>query len=160
MKPITAQRVRDQFVAAFTGGSNCWLFTAKLVRYDNKPTVTPWFSDAKVFERAFAIELGYDDPSGWEGQGAGRKVITDADVRRAVTIMRREFPKRFADIMADRGNADTADLFVQLALFGKAVYGEEAPRRSITLSPAMCEWMDKVIAEIEEDRRRTSETRV
>jgi hypothetical protein len=149
MKPITAQRVRDQIVAAFTGGSNCWLFTAKLLRADNKPTVTPWFSDAKVFERRFAIELGYDDPAGWEGQGQGRARITHVDVRRALRIMRREYPKRFANVMNGTGDGDTADLFIQLALFGKAVYGAEAP--DVFVKPA---WYDALVAKVLEERAR------
>ena len=94
-----------------------------LKRSDNIPTVTPWYADAKVFEGSFEIALGYDAPDGFEGEGKGRAVITDVDVRRGLEAMARDHPDRFADIMADRGDAITADKFVQCALFGKAIYG-------------------------------------
>jgi hypothetical protein len=120
---VTPQKVSDQFVTAFEGGSNYWLQTAKLWKADNKPTDTPWYACPAVFEKSFEIELGYDDPDGYEGEGKGRKRITDVDVRRGLEVMARTCPKLFAELMADEGDADTADVFVQCALFGEVVYG-------------------------------------
>jgi hypothetical protein len=120
---ISPQKVADQLTAAFSGGSNYWLHTAKLFRSDNKPTVSPWYACPAVFERSFEIELGYDDPNGYEGEGKGRKRITQDEVRRAVDLMARDYPKRFAAMMGNSGDADMADAFVQCVMFGKVIYG-------------------------------------
>jgi hypothetical protein len=120
---VPAQKIRDQLVASFEGGSNYWLQSAALMKADVHPTERPWYGCPAVFEKTYEIELGYDDPSGYEGNGRGRKVITDADVRHGLEIMSRDYPDRFADVMADRGDADTADVFLQCVLFGRVVYG-------------------------------------
>jgi hypothetical protein len=96
---VSAQKISDQFVTAFEGGSNYWLFTARLMKADNRPTETPWYSDPKVFEKRFEIELGYDDPKGYEGEGKGLKLITHVDVRHGLDVMRRDYPKHFAAVM-------------------------------------------------------------
>jgi hypothetical protein len=120
---ISAQKISDQFVTAFEGGSNYWLQTAKLMKADNKPTESPWYACPAVFEKSFEIELGYDDPSGYEGEGKGRKIINHDDVSRGLDVMARTCPKLFADVMDDSGDADTADVFLQCVLFGAVVYG-------------------------------------
>jgi hypothetical protein len=120
---VPAQKISDQLTASFEGGSNYWLQSAALMKADNKPTDRPWYSCPEVFEGAFEVQLGYDDPSEYEGLGNGRKVITDADVRSGLDVMRREHPKQFAKVMTGDGDADTADAFLQCCLFGEVVYG-------------------------------------
>jgi hypothetical protein len=58
-------------------------------------------------------ELGYDDPSEYEGFGNGRKVITSADVHHGLAVMASDQPERFAEVMSGTGDADTADVFLQ-----------------------------------------------
>jgi hypothetical protein len=120
---VPAQKIRDQFTGSFSGGSNYWLQAAKLMKADNVPSGRPWYSCPEVFEGAFAIELGFDNPNEYEGMGNGRKTITDADVPKAFEVMRRDHPKAFAAMMNGTGDADTADVFLQCCLFGKVVYG-------------------------------------
>jgi hypothetical protein len=120
---VPAQKIRDQFTAAFEGGSNYFLQSAALMKADVHPTRRPWYSCPEVFEKSFEIELGYDDPSEYEGFGNGRKTITEADVRSGLDVMRRDHPKQFAKVMSGDGDADTADVFLQCCLFGKVVYG-------------------------------------
>jgi hypothetical protein len=147
MKPILAQKVSDLLVAAIgrNGGSWYWCYEANLLRSAASPTKFPWYACSKVFERAFAFEFVFDEK--YEGMGDGRKVVTDVDVRRALKIMRRAYPKRYADVMGDRGDGDTADVFVQVLVHGKAIYGEEAPRKHYPYSPAMRAWIEERIAE-------------
>lgn len=90
---VPAQKISDQLTASFTGGSNYWLQTAKLMKADVHPTVKPWYSDSAVFEGRFEIELGYDHPDDYEGQGKGRTVITEASVRHGLDVMRRDCPE-------------------------------------------------------------------
>ena len=55
--------------------------------------------------------------------GRAGKLITRDDVHHGLDVMAREYPKHFAKVMADDGDADTADAFVQCAVFGKVIYG-------------------------------------
>jgi hypothetical protein len=122
-RPDDAQKVSNQFVNAFEGGSNYWLHKAALVRADVHPTEKPWYACPAVFEKKFEIELRYDDPKGYEGEGHGLKVITQDDVSRGLSIMAANYPKHFAAVKNGTGDADTADAFIQCVLFGRIAYG-------------------------------------
>lgn len=76
-----------------------------------------------MFEKSFEIEFGFDDPDGYEGNGKGRKVVTETTVRNGLYTMSRDYPKHFAKVMSGDGDADTADAFVQCIVFGKVPYG-------------------------------------
>ena len=120
---VPAQKISDQLTAAFTGGSNYWLQSAALMSADRHPTSRPWYSCPEVYEGSFEIELGYDHPDDYEGMGKGRTVITEASVRDGLAVMARDYPKQHAKVMDGTGDVDTADAFLQFALFGKVVYG-------------------------------------
>jgi len=152
---VCPQKIRDQFVTALGqrrtphheyrwGSSNYWLYEATLLRSDVKPTGHPWYADARVFEGPFEAELQFDLK--YDGDGAGRKRITDADVQRGLEVMARDHPRHFRDMMDDGSDPDVADMFAQILVHGKVVYGCEAPKHC-PYSPAMLEWMDKVIAD-------------
>jgi hypothetical protein len=143
---VSAQKIRDQIVTAFEGWSNYWLYRAKLLRSDVKPTETPWYSDPKVFEEKFEIQLGYDEPDGYEGEGRGRMLITETSVRNGLNVMARDYPERFAAIVDGSADADTADVFIQCAMFGKAIYGDEAPKHC-PYSAEFRERLEQFIAE-------------
>lgn len=44
-------------------------------------------------------------------------------VKRGLALMAKSYPKHFADILAENDDNDTADVLVQLSLFGDIVYG-------------------------------------
>jgi hypothetical protein len=88
------------------------------------------YADPAVFERSFAIELGYDDPSGFEGEGKGRKVITDVDVHKGLEgVMAQKYPRHFADVVNGEGDADIADMLMQILVHGKVVFDWMIPAR-------------------------------
>jgi hypothetical protein len=93
------------------------------MKADVHPTGRPWYSCPEIFEKSFEIALEFDDPNEYEGLGNGQKTITEVDVRRGLDIMRRDYPEQFAKVMSGDADADTADVFLQCALFGKVVYG-------------------------------------
>ena len=116
MKPksqaITAKMISDLFVAAFGGRHGCWYWChdAKLIRSDNEPTTGPWYADPAVFAGSFEAELEYDLV--YADAGGGLKRITQDDVRRALDVMARKYPKQFA------GDEHAADALIQCVVYG------------------------------------------
>ncbi|MCW2077909.1 UNVERIFIED_ORG: hypothetical protein M2193_000084 [Bradyrhizobium japonicum] len=80
---ITAQQLADQIVTALEGGSNYWLerFTSK--RGKERATEGPWYSDPKVWDGDFEIEVLADEDSATHsftsGQGEGRPGVADEE---------------------------------------------------------------------------------
>lgn len=77
-----------------------------------------------VFGKAFEIALAFDDPDGFEGNGKGRAVITEASVRNALDIMARDYTRSCSPkVISDSGDGDTADAFIKCAVFGMVMCG-------------------------------------
>ena len=53
----------------------------------------------------------------------GFYALTTAKIQRGLRLLAVEYPEHFAWVMNDNSDADTGDFFLQLALFGKVVYG-------------------------------------
>jgi hypothetical protein len=49
--------------------------------------------------------------------------LTLEGLRRGVQLMADQYPKHFADLAANSGDAITGDVLVQLAVFGELIYG-------------------------------------
>ena len=113
---MTPQRISELFVQAFDKGeATYWCRWPKLVRADNAPTTSYWYADPAVFAGSFEAVLEYD--LRYEDDNAGRKAITQDDVRRALDVMARKYPKQHA------GDEHTADTLVQVLVHGYAIYG-------------------------------------
>lgn len=109
---ITQQQVADLVVTAFEGGSNYWLGDIK-----------PFY--AKTADYAEADRYGEDMVT---------RVFTPSEddeeytfdreaINRGLQIMADQYPTHFNDLREDNFDADTADVFLQCALFGEIVYG-------------------------------------
>lgn len=122
-KKITGQTISDQLITAFEGGSNYWAQGAYLQSADVMPTERPWYSCPIVFDGDFIFELHYDDPDQEEGAGKGRKTIGQKEVAAGLQIFADKYPAAFAEMIAEEGDASTADLFLQCIVFGDAIYG-------------------------------------
>jgi len=122
---IPTKEIMWQFVAAFEGGSNYWLNEIGAVTIGTFPDPKkPWYSDERVFEQAYSIELKYDNPK--KGKPYASKTITQDDVVKGLAIMAAKVPHQFAALIDPDGtsaDATTADVFLQCVLFGDVVYG-------------------------------------
>lgn len=118
---ITADMLRGLFITAFEGGSNYWLHAAVLKESANKPAEEPWYSDEPLFEASFKIELTYDNPD--EGPDVISKIISEEDVQRGLDDLGRLYPFRARNIVEDNIDAEDADVFLQVVLFEKIIFG-------------------------------------
>lgn len=108
---ISGQQVADQIITAVEGGSGYWINSFKLVKGTH--TESPWYSDPKLYEGDFEIEvLGHEDDESWT---LTRQMVIDNI--KLVT------PAIITEIVSEEGDADTADVFLQVLLFQEIVYG-------------------------------------
>lgn len=49
--------------------------------------------------------------------------LTVPDMYKAIALMKYEYPRHWQDFINDNADAETGDVFLQLALFGKIVFG-------------------------------------
>jgi len=118
---VSAQKICDQLCAAFEGGSNYWLRAAALIDSLVPPKKgNIWYGQEKIYTPGFRCELGYDDP---EGPGETVKIITWDDLAKGLQIMAEKYPRHFADVIDETGDAITGDVYIQCVIFGEIVYG-------------------------------------
>ena len=118
---IPAQRIADQFIAAFesSSGSGYWLASAKVKAGKERTTERPIYSDPKLYDGHFVIELRLRE----RHNKRTRYEIRPSDVAAGLRKMAQSHPTHFADLIRDEGDAVTADVFLQLCAFGEVVYG-------------------------------------
>lgn len=101
---VTHQELADVIVCVVEGGSPYW---AKFRAYDPD-------------EGLVDVRSRLDDdlpPEGW------RRVGPD-DIARGMSVAGAKYPHQLAAWLRDRnGDAETADVFLQCAVFGELVYG-------------------------------------
>lgn len=112
--PIDPQRVSDLLCAAFEGGSNHWLQSAVLTK-GTAPS-QPWYGDAEVFAEGWEAKLTSHE---------GEDFVLDAEaVNKGLNLMAEQFPStHFADFMEENEDAETGDVFLQLAVMEEVTYG-------------------------------------
>jgi hypothetical protein len=107
--PLTPQQLSDLLVTAFEGGSNYWLGKAELVSAQTGNDLL-WYGDVAFLEEEFEIDITTDD---------GDKYRLNKN-----TISRNKTPTWVAtDLMSDNMDAETADAWLQNALFNDIIYG-------------------------------------
>ena len=113
---ITWDKITDQLVAALEGGSNYWLqcFEPQVGR--ERATETPWYADHKVWSGEFVINC-----QAWEDDAV--YLFDRQKVINGLNWLAANHPDRIAEIVEETGDADTADVFLQVCLFGDIVYG-------------------------------------
>lgn len=126
---IKRRDIANLLCSAFEGGSNYWL--------DSQP-----FKKIKPKEWVPVMDEGDEKPKKWpvydypllEGgaiefkadPGTGEQQVYRMDlemIQKGLQLMAKEAPRHFGDFISENGDATTADVFLQLCLFGEIVYG-------------------------------------
>jgi len=120
--PVTWTQIEDQLCAAWEGGSSYWLEC-----YGAQPPTDP--ADAAKVEYRYQNAL-YPGGACLVRLSEG---VTDEDMKlppltrekllTGVQVMATKYPKHFANLRNDDGDAETGDVFVQCCLLGEVVYG-------------------------------------
>jgi len=112
---LSAKRVCDMMVGAFEGGSNYWvegaIQTAGKVDPEEKVV---WWGQEGFWASDFKVELATEDDD---------EVLTPDKILKGQQILLEKFPRRWAEIVGETDDAETADVFLQVCLFGEVRYG-------------------------------------
>ncbi len=122
---ISAAILMNAFVGAFEGGSNYWLQRADLISSEFKPADPKlvWWGDEKLFSGDFTFRARYDDPAKDEGNGKGKREVTQNDVQIGLHVMACKYAAHFADLITEKDDAITHDVMMQCIILGDVVYG-------------------------------------
>lgn len=104
---IDKKRIKDLFINACEGGSNYWCKSIK--PHGKGDAYDAMFGGFTVDG---IIEMSYT-----------KKVVTTAMVERAIKDFATKEPRAFADFISENDDANTADTFLQLCVFGKTIFG-------------------------------------
>ena len=125
---IPAERVASLLVSAFEGGSNYW-YTIK----DRKiPHGSPMDWDFRLDKNDVFPHVDFPMNEGGaliiqdleDGHPEGQEWTLDqAALARGLQLMAQKQPRHFSDMLKEDDDAVTADVFLQLCLFGEVVYG-------------------------------------
>jgi len=117
---IEDQKIKDQIITAIEGGSNYWYFLPDLSMLPEKKegeALSERIGRA-VLDEGIAVPV-YD----YEDQHEKLGDLTKESIAKALEIMSRDYSDHFADMVDETGDADTADVFFQLAVMGDIVFG-------------------------------------
>jgi hypothetical protein len=107
---LTPERLSDLIVTCFEGGSTHWLEKARPVSKITEEK--PWYSDPKFYAEGFEILLRDDEGT--------RHHLNWENVRKGCGLLP---ARRVFELETENWDAETADVFLQLAVLGEVVYG-------------------------------------
>lgn len=123
MKLLTDERRSDLLVASLEGGSNYWCFLGKdthkiINKYQTKPQ-----SPISVVIHT-AINAGETLPI-YDAEDESEKLgeINLKSILQGEFTMLEKYPEHFANILTESDDAETADVWLQLAVMNEIVYG-------------------------------------
>lgn len=108
---VSDERIKDVLIGAFEGGSNYWY----------------WITDQS--HKGHPADVIMDHEDGWvkikdDEEGCmGEFTLTKQALYDGLQKMANQYAFHFNDVMEENDDAVTADVLLQMALFGELVYG-------------------------------------
>lgn len=118
---IPLSRIADLLITAFEGGSNYWY----VINSMTKPELLSFrFDEERVIPSCdYPLNEGGCLMIGdIEDAEVESKILNLATVTTGIELLATTYPKDFSAILTGDEDASTADVFLQLCLFGKIVY--------------------------------------
>lgn len=113
-EPMDPKSIADQIVTAFEGGSS-WIGGAhSLSPKDNLEK--PWYSDPRYYQDDWQIEITTNDDE------PVVEILNSEKYGKGLILLHNEHSQHWDDLISENGDAITADVLIQLALFGEVVY--------------------------------------
>lgn len=128
---IERGRLVDLFLTAFEGGgSQYWAEEVRGVWKDQEAGLS-WWEKLELEEGDLGVPgwlkplfspFGELEVVYYEGPDLSTKRMNLAQVERGLNLLAEKERRHFLDIVNENDDADTADMFVQMSLFGEIVY--------------------------------------
>jgi hypothetical protein len=124
VQKITNQDIVDQLITAFEGGSSYWAVEADHIPKDIEFKEKPWYADPTFWDRPDARIVITDGEDIDEDEKPKTHNIGLKDIKQGLELMSKNyFDTHWTAIVTENGDAITADVFLQLAVFGEVRYG-------------------------------------
>ena len=125
--PVSYEAFENAIVSALEGGSNYW-YLLNVSSADKEFEDVPKEDDFRYLSIKIAWKL-YHDPNfklivyDLENEDRVLGIVNQFRCQLAIMKMSEEYPLHYEDFINDRGDADTGDVFFQLATMGDLVFG-------------------------------------
>jgi hypothetical protein len=129
---VTTERLRGLLCGALEGGSNYWYVIVGYQQWDGNKYVDiprdelPEFPHITLpFQRDRAIVLSDLEDSDFEARSIDENtyLLGLNQITSGAKAMAAQYPRHWADFIAENDDADTSDVFLQCCIFGTVVYG-------------------------------------
>ncbi len=126
---ITVGRVMDLVVSALEGGSNYWYYIVESCDPIDESKVPEWewhSAERAVWGGGYLKICDKEDfENGTEfKEGFKTWLLNEEAMKRGLELMAtKDYINHFSDFVQENDDANTADVFLQLSLFGEVVYG-------------------------------------
>ena len=116
----TNQLTEDLLCCAFEGGVGYW---AQITKYDAPPSIPDSDKDAARFRHVYNATHGGTVHVLDYTHTRKTFVLDGAACKRGWDVMREKYPRHYANAISENSDAETGDVFLQCALFGKLIFG-------------------------------------
>lgn len=113
---VAAQTIEDELCSALEGGSNYWY---EIVATTPSLDRSQYLHEVPVRGGSLTFATLEHDEIG----GAKTWVLDRAAIERGLVVIATKYPKHFADMLTENGDATTGDVLLQCCLFGELVFG-------------------------------------
>jgi hypothetical protein len=128
---VPLQRLQDVWINALDSGSiSYWCASVGVTAKGTDTVESLALDEQNDLQERYIAPFRHDGKVGIELQepddipGGPKTYIFDLRaMRHALTVMSKHYPRHLADILSGNDDANTADAFVQCAIFGELVYG-------------------------------------
>jgi hypothetical protein len=124
--PVPYRTIADNLVAAFesSSGSHYWCGEAAYRGNLPIPEKAIWYDTPELLiQEGMIFEVHFDDPKKPEGNLDGKRYIYANDITRGLVKMSKKSPVTFGHMIAQIGDALTADVMLQYIVLGEVIYG-------------------------------------
>jgi hypothetical protein len=123
---VTVERVMDLVVSALEGGSNYWYYITESCDPidESKVPEGEWNSIERCVWGGGYLKIC--DKEAYFNKEPNLKtwLLNEDALKKGLELMvTKEYIKHFADFVQENEDANTADIFLQLCLFGEIIYG-------------------------------------
>lgn len=115
---VSWQQIEGTLCSAWEGGSNYWLEC-----YDFRPPADP--ADVERIEHRYqnALYSGGACLVRLVEERTELAPLTREKLLEGLQIFAQKYPKHFSNMLSDKSDAETGDVYLQCCLFGEVVYG-------------------------------------
>lgn len=113
---ISQQELEDMLTTAFEGGSNYWCSSIRITKTNQEIPEQEFLSEDIASGRVMEISVH-------DNEGGKQYLVTREKLIQAFQLMADQEPRHFQDFAEENSDAITGDVWFQLAVFGRTIYG-------------------------------------